>query len=663
MIDFEKELNPMQYQAVADIDGTQLIIAGAGTGKTRTIVYRVAYLVSKGINPESVLLITFTRKAAHEMVSRAAALLDGRCSKISGGTFHSTALMMLRKYAEAIGYTPAFTIIDRGETEDLVDLLRERFIKNSKTRFPRKDEIVNILSKSVNNRRSLEDILSDEYPKYLNDLTKIQEISAEFTAYKKAKNIMDYDDLLVNCRDLLKNNSGIRKKISMNYRYVLVDEYQDTNRIQAHMAFLAASEHGNLTVVGDDAQSIYSFRGADYKNIIEFPGIVDGTKIHRLEINYRSVEPILAFTNAITLTFSEGYDKKLVSDLKGDIKPFLADSLNKEEQARFICERVLELREQGVPLGDIAVLFRGSSDSRELEFELAARNIPFIKFGGLRFLELAHVKDILAILRISRNEKDEPAWFRALNLIEGVGRATSREITAEIFEHGTGALLAEKHSSKKYAKQLSMLHDVIDVCRSEIIPVEEKINRAYGFYYPLFKNRYEDFASRDEDLKAIINLSKRYADIDTFMSDLSVDAFRIGEVRLVDDMENEKLVLSTIHSAKGLEWHTVFVINLLHGIVPSSRCSSPEEIEEERRVFYVACSRAKRLLYLCAPTDNGLFPQSGFITDTIKKGGELERLDLASKYNYEQQYTESRAADESSEKKVEIYNQIKNYFD
>ncbi|MGB4520520.1 MAG: ATP-dependent helicase, partial [Candidatus Omnitrophota bacterium] len=430
---FKQELNPSQLEAVESIDGPHLIIAGAGSGKTRILVYRVANLVQKGVRPDEILLLTFTRKAAQEMLHRASQLLDERCAKVSGGTFHSFANSILRKYAAVFQIANNFSILDQSDAEDTVNLLRTQLgYHKFKERFPRKKAILEVISKSINKSENLESVLYNEYPQFIEWSQEVKKIRDAYTGYKLSKSLLDYDDLLVYLKDLLLKHDNIRCSLSRKYRYIMVDEYQDTNKLQAQIVYLLASEHKNVMVVGDDSQSIYSFRGANFKNIIDFPKIFKDTKIIKLEENYRSIQPILNLTNEVIKNADEKFEKTLFTRKKGTNLPVFVDAEDENAQSKYIADKILELRETGMELKDIAVLFRSGWHSNDLEIELTNRNIPFIKYGGQKFVEAAHIKDIISYLRIASNIFDAVSWHRALLLIKGVGPKTAGRVIDEI---------------------------------------------------------------------------------------------------------------------------------------------------------------------------------------------------------------------------------------
>jgi len=609
-IDYQAELNPQQFQAVSTVKGPQLVVAGAGSGKTRTLVYRVAYLIERGVDPRSILLLTFTRKASQEMMRRATTILDKRCSMIKGGTFHSFANTVLRRYGTRIDYQPNFTIVDRGDAEDIINLIRsEGGYDKEHRRFPKKSTILSIISKSINTGLAYREILEDEYPQYIEEETHLKNIAEKYEIYKQNHGVMDYDDLLTNFLRLLSEHDDVRQKLSQQYQYIMVDEYQDTNRIQAKIACLLASEHSNLMVVGDDAQSIYSFRGADFRNIMDFSSIFPECKIVTLEENYRSTQPILEFANAINENAKERYTKNLFSSITSETKPQYLTPLDEDDQSIFICKRILELRESGVSLNDIAVLFRSAWLSNSLEIDLTQHNIPFVKYGGRKFLEAAHIKDVVAVARMTLNASDAIAWNRTLLLIEGIGPKTVRNIIQKIIDEKEGieVLVSKPFKGKKYAPDLKKLYDCLqqvnelNAAAEGAIPVASQMEVITAYYIPVLKKTYDDFKRRIDDVESLLRISERYEDFSDFLTSLTLDSPDIGEDGEIDK-DKEKVVLSTIHSAKGLEWHTVFAISLIDGFLPSQYAlKKPESIEEERRLFYVACTRAKQNLYLITP--------------------------------------------------------------
>jgi len=599
-VNYKIELNPAQAQAVESIDGQYLVIAGPGSGKTRVLVHRVAHLVGLGIKPEEILLLTFTRRASEEMLRRANLLLDERCAKVSGGTFHSFANMTLRKYAQVLGLANNFTILDQADAENALNLVRTHlgFHKSDK-RFPRKHAILEVISKSTNKSADISEVLYDEYPQFTEFVDDIKKIRQEYHKYKRGKSLLDYDDLLVYLQDLLSRHADARQILSRKYKYIMVDEYQDTNKLQGHIACLLASGHGNIMVVGDDAQSIYSFRGANFKNIIDFPKIFKNTKIITLEENYRSTQPILNLTNAVIRQAKEKFEKNLFTRKKEGSLPVFIDCPDERSQSKFVADKILELREEGMLLKDMAVLFRSGWHSNDLEIELASRNIPFVKCGGQKFVEAAHIKDMLSYLRIAHNTADQVSWLRALLLIPGVGPKTaSRIIEALVTE--SAAPKSIWFNKKEELKQLLELLKSVNPREDSPVKIIEKFLK---YYQPLLKLKYDDFHKRLNDLDSLLNIAGRYKSLEQFLTDMALEP---PENVLIENrrpfQDGSALVLSTIHSAKGLEWHTVFMIYLAEGHLPSYlSLENDEEIEEERRLFYVAATRAKTNLFLLKP--------------------------------------------------------------
>lgn len=605
-INYQQELNPSQYEAVASVEGAYLIIAGAGTGKTRTLVFRVARLIESGYDPNSILLLTFTRKAANEMMRRASLLLDDRCSKIRGGTFHSFANVTLRKYAKAIGINPAFTILDQGDSADIINLIRSQkgFIDDKK-RFPKKETLNKVFSLSVNTNRGVQEIIEEDYPHFLPLLDKILDIQKIFTDYKRKNNLLDYDDLLIYLRDFLFSNSPATKSLLSSIKFIMVDEYQDTNYLQAEIVKGLAQYNNNVMVVGDDAQSIYSFRGANFKNIIDFPKLFNNVEIIKIEENYRSVQTVLNFANHIYDGAVEKYTKVLYTRKKGGALPYIVAAANANMQSKFIIEKILELREEGVTLNDIAVLFRSSFFSFDLEIELAKANIPFQKFGGMKFVETSHVKDVLAFLRIASNPKDIISWYRVLLLHEGVGPKSAQRVLDELATARISIDSEPKTNQKNIiqAKNLTDLFVLLYKLHTIKMPPTEKVQMVYDYYYPLFKDRYDDFNKRKKDLDIFLNISENYRSLDSLLADMAIEPVIDSMIDMgVSDKEDEFLTLSTIHSAKGLEWHSVFVIHAIDGYFPSIRSAEKlETLEEERRLMYVASTRAKQNLFVTYP--------------------------------------------------------------
>lgn len=615
VINYKEELNPAQYEAVSAVEGAYLIIAGAGTGKTRTLVYRVARLVETGYDPKSILLLTFTRKAASEMMNRASVLLDNRCSKILGGTFHSFANITLRRYAKAAGLESSFTIMDQGDTEDVINLIRTQagFVSKEK-RFPNKQTLNKVFSLSVNTGKRVEDLIEENYPHFIEQLEKILGIQKIFVDYKRKNNLLDYDDLLVFLRKFLVELSSAAKSFLSSIKFVMVDEYQDTNHLQAEIVKALTQVNNNVMVVGDDSQSIYSFRGADFKNIIEFPKLFNNVKIIKLEENYRSTQDILDFANQINIAAVEKYTKTLYTRKTGGVLPNIIAASTENFQSKFVVDKILELHEEGIALKDIAVLFRSSFHSFDLEIELAKANIPFQKFGGMKFIETAHIKDILAFLRIAANPKDVVSWYRVLLLHEGIGPRTAQRIMDEL---STAKLTIKANPDSQPAfknERLQGLFNLLyNIHTSKALP-SEKLQQVLEYYNPIFKTLYDDYNKRNKDFEIFQNISENYKSLDVLLADMVIEPIIDSVVDIeAPTKESEFLTLSTIHSAKGLEWHSVFVIHAVDGYFPSSRSAeSTELLEEERRLMYVSVTRAKQNLYITFPMN--LFDRQAGIT-------------------------------------------------
>jgi len=611
--DYRNELNDAQYQAATTVEGPLLIIAGAGTGKTRTLVYRVAHLIDIGIDPRSILLLTFTRRAAEEMLRRASVLIDSRCSQVAGGTFHSFANLVLRQFGRRSGLSPSFTIMDRSDSEDAIQLLRTEMGLNYKDkRFPRKQTVAEIFSMAVNKQTTVPDLLEREYPHLYDSLDDLLRLYERYVGYKATKSLLDYDDLLTKLKDLLNNQEDVRCRLSQTYQFIMVDEYQDTNALQAQIIRLLAATHNNVAVVGDDAQSIYSFRGANFRNIMDFPASFSGTRIIKLEENYRSTQPILNLTNKIIQLAKERYEKRLFTRKQEGDTPVLVQAESEQMQSRFVCQKILELREEGVPLWDIAVLFRSSFHSFDLELELARHNIPFIKRGGFQFMETTHIKDLLAHLRILANPQDTISWNRVLLLLEGVGPQMSQKITGWLLEGSQPVERLRTFQAKpRIAHELKTLAQVLQHAFQAERPAEQT-QYLMQYYAPILKRCHpDDHPKRLRDLEHFQGITDRYRSLERLLADMALEPPNdsVGGVLAVDPDEGP-VILSTIHSAKGLEWHSVFIIWALEGRFPSFyNINTDEELEEERRLLYVAATRAKENLFISYPIkifDRGL---------------------------------------------------------
>ena len=602
--DYAQELNPQQLAAVEVVDGPALVIAGAGSGKTRVLVYRVARLIDMGVDPASILLLTFTRKAAQEMLGRVGLLIGPQSDRVMGGTFHSVANVLLRRYGRTIGLEPGFTILDRGDSEDLVNLVRAQTgLTETGKRFPRKKTIADLFSKCANTMQPLEDVLLTEYShfgEYLGELTKLQKA---YESTKRQRQLVDYDDLLTRLRELLTVDEQARQTISAIYRYMLVDEYQDTNRLQADVVRKLAATHENVMVVGDDSQSIYSFRGATFRNIMEFPALFPGTRMFKLEENYRSTQSILALANDILKGATEKYSKTLFTQKGQGERPALVEVIGENSQSRFVAQKILELREEGVPLDEMAVLFRSSFHAFDLEIELTKRDVPFVKRGGFKFLETAHVKDLLAHLRIVHNPLDTVSWNRSLLLVDGVGQKRSRDLLTQLVGSEAPYEVLRQGGGRSALGLRNLAAALESVGNVEDGSPADQVNRLLEYYYPILKEQYDDYPKRIRDLEHLMVMAERYGALEEFLADVTLEPPNESVTGIeAQDRDDERLVLSTIHSAKGLEWRCVFVIWLVDGRFPSSYSFlTEEELEEERRLLYVAVTRAKQFLYLTFP--------------------------------------------------------------
>jgi DNA helicase-2/ATP-dependent DNA helicase PcrA len=630
-IDYEKELNETQLRAVTTTEGPLLIVAGAGTGKTRTLVYRVARLVETGARPESVLLLTFTRRAASGMLARAAGLADSRCQRVAGGTFHSLGHSVLRKFPDAAGVSRNFTVLDQSDTEDLVDLLRRQMRLTRDRHFPRKRTICSIFSMTVNKVSTLEEVLRQSYPHFIDEQGALREMYDNFEEFKRARHLLTYDDLLVRLREALEGSPELCRQLSEQYRYVMVDEYQDTNKLQARIVRLLAATHDNVAVVGDECQSIYSFRGASHRNMIEFPELFPAAQVIKLEENFRSTQPILDVANEVIAGAKDGYSKRLFSRAEGGDPPLAVSARDENEQSRFVAERISELRAEGVPLSEIAVLFRASSHSFDLEIELGKHGIPFRKFGGIKFAESAHVKDALAFLRVVTNPSDTLSWFRALKLIDHIGDATvnqildhlgveRKEFRASRAKDGLFKKLHRFPARAVYEEQLTRLARLLGSL-VEMKSPGAQLSAVLRFYRPILKARYDDHPRRGRDLEHLQEIAKRYKSSAELLADVALDP---SDAAQREGRGGGYVTLSTVHSAKGLEWDALFVIWMTDGWFPSSRSNDElEDLEEERRLLYVAATRARRHLYFVSPlnayrgSDGDAFPSVSRFLDSV----------------------------------------------
>ncbi len=603
---YQKELNAAQFEAVTTTEGALLVVAGAGTGKTKTLTYRVAYLIESGVAAHNILLLTFTRRAAQEMLARAATLVDARCTHILGGTFHAYAHRLLREYATKLNLAENFTLLDQADSEDTIEIVRTALGFNKKEkRFPKKNTLQRIISTATNKQRTIEQIVETSYPQFLPLLPDIEKVANAYRDYKYTNSLLDYDDLLTHLKTLLETEENVRHRISSQLRYVMVDEYQDTNLVQADLIALLSSVHGNVMAVGDDAQSIYSFRGANFRNILDFPKRFPNTKIIKLEENYRSTERILNLTNHIINQAKEKFSKKLYTTIKlgGDL-PSIVSAPDGRYESRFIAQRILELREEGVPLNHIAVLMRNSRDSFELELELKKRNLPFVKYGGQKIVEAAHIKDFVSYLKVLYNPRDVLAWNRILRLLEGIGPKTAHDLAEWIKTAPNPYHFATANVSPKYLDALKKLGTLLASLSQNLAQLTAVAERLFEYYKPILREvYYEDFPKREKDLENFLGIVANYTSLQALLADLALDPIDLSAMETQATLKDESpLTLSTIHSAKGLEWHTVFLINALDGVIPSRYAvGETESIDEELRLLYVALTRAKNLLYISYP--------------------------------------------------------------
>ncbi|MDD2954650.1 MAG: ATP-dependent helicase, partial [Parabacteroides sp.] len=572
MEDLKRKLNPSQYEAVRTINGPVLVIAGAGSGKTRAIEYRVLHMVESGIRPESILLLTFTRKASHEMLTRATKH-DGRCRHVDGGTFHSFAFKTLKKYAKVLGLSNLFSILDESDAEEAIHRCAAKVgLVGKDKKVPKKNTLRSVISMSVNKGLSIAQVLEKEYPHFMELAKDIETLRKEYTAYKIHKNYMDYDDLLVYMKLLLEVDE-VRKKLADKYKYVMVDEYQDTNMLQGDISYLLAKEHKNIMIVGDDAQSIYGFRGSSHKNIMEFPGKFADCRIITLEENYRSTQEILDVANSVLENMDNKYSKCLLATRKESIeKPKLSFFKNVYDEAAWVVDKIKELRDEGVDVHHQAVLFRSAYVSIPLQAELSKNGIQYQVFGGLKFYETAHVKDLLSHMKVVLNVKDEIAWHRILTLIEGIGTKTADRIAEDIMakaslEDVIGKTMGSDDKFGKSSRSLWKLKSFLKSAVSAKLSPGSLYDIALDYYLPLMKEKFDDWHIRVNDLETLRQIAARYDELEQLLADFAIEPPDRGVWKVEPAMKNEEkpLTLSTIHSSKGLEWDSVFLISLVDG--------------------------------------------------------------------------------------------------
>src|SRR5690242_14772574 len=614
-IDYAAELNEQQLAAVTAPPGPQLIIAGAGSGKTRTLTYRVAYLLENGIDPRNILLLTFTNKAARQMLERVANLLPIDASGIWGGTFHSVGNRMLRRHGSALGYNSGFTIMDREDQKDLINtVVASAGIDPKEIRFPKGDVLAELFSFVVNTETPLEELLAGKFPYFLPLLDKIADVHARYEKKKKATNSVDFDDLLEKTLTMLQKHENISQFYRRQFQFILVDEYQDTNKIQADLIDLLASEHRNVMVVGDDAQSIYSWRGANFQNILEFPKRYPDARVFKIELNYRSVPEVLDVANAAIAANVQQFRKHLTAVRESKaLRPALVALNDGAEQAQFVAQRILELRDEGIDLNEIAVLYRAHYHAVELQLELSRRGIPYQITSGIRFFEQAHIKDVISFLRLVANPRDEVAFKRMVKLLPGVGNRSADNLWSawekSLHEKGEITSWSERLlpmnvtvKSKKHWTQLAHTLDEIAPGGQPNPPSEMITSVVEAIYDDYAKVNFTNYELRKEDLNQLAAFARQFKDLNEFLSQLALISNVDAEAAPNQTADKEAVNLSTVHQAKGLEFHTVFVIWLTDGMFPSSRSMDErKDLEEERRLFYVAITRAKDELYLSYP--------------------------------------------------------------
>ena len=610
-IDYEAELNDAQRAAVTALPGPALVIAGAGSGKTRTLTYRVAYLLEQGVPADRILLLTFTNKAAKEMMGRVTDLIGQDMSELWGGTFHSIGHRVLRRHAETLGFNQSFTIQDREDAKGLVNAcIAEAEIDVKATRFPKPDVVGDIGSLAINKQQTVREVIEERYPWFEPLAAQIEDVLTRYTARKKAQGLMDFDDLLVLWLKLLREHEDVRELYQKRFQFVLVDEYQDTNQLQAELIDLLAERYKNVMVVGDDSQSIYSWRGANYENIIEFPQRYPKAQVYKIETNYRSTPEILQLANAAIAANTRQFAKELEASRGPGEKPVLAVCSAADEQAAFVAQRALELREEGIELNDMAVLYRSHFHALEMQLELTRRNIPFSITSGIRFFEQAHIKDVTSYLKWLANPRDEQAFKRLVLMLPGVGGKTAMKLWDQFLTAHTAATpMAETLQRcaavpKKAKVPWAQFSATVSQLESEPVAgdagkmIELIVEAGYDAYV---EANYDKAPQRLDDIEQLGVFARQYETLETFLAELALLTNVEAEQDRAEE-DDEKIRLSTIHQAKGLEFKVVFVVMLCDGMFPSNRSlDSLDGEEEERRLFYVAITRAQDELYLSYP--------------------------------------------------------------
>ena len=607
MINYEK-LNKFQYEAVMHDKGPALLLAGAGTGKTRTLIYRVAHLIESGVSPESILLLTFTNKAANEMKERAEKMLKEKCG-ITACTYHSFCVKMLRFYGKMAGISPDFTIISGPDEADIIDIVKSELNFQKLKNMPSASVFASMLSTCVNKRLTLEELLKEQkYWRFRQNERKLLLLREETKKYKEEHNLFNYDDILLKFDQMLTDYSNIARRIEDTYRYIMVDEYQDTNTLQDSIIRKIRTKNTNLMVVGDDMQSIYKFRGADVQNILSFPKRYTDCKVIYLTENYRSSQEILNLANHVMTNATEGYQKNLRAQFTSQELPKVYSVNDTKTEAEFVLNRIKAKHAEGIPYNDICVLYRNSFQSYELEVLLNKAGLDFEKYGGIRFLDRAHIKDVLAFLRIYTNPSDELAWFRILQLHIGIGKVYARNISRKCLEYGPEYLIDDCHKRKKYGVHIRKLYDEIQSWEGK--EFLEILKSSCAYYAKTLENTIrnkkvdsesdreeclQDLERNKEDITILQEMAKDYDSALAFLDATTLDATKSKE------NEEDKLVLSTIHSIKGLEYDTVILLDCIDEILPSARYIGSPEDNEDVRCMYVAVTRAKNTLYMMVP--------------------------------------------------------------
>jgi DNA helicase-2/ATP-dependent DNA helicase PcrA len=669
-IDYARELNPQQLAAVTAPPGPALVIAGAGSGKTRTLTYRVAYLLEQGIPADRILLLTFTNKAAGEMMRRVAGLLGRQLPSLWGGTFHSIGARILRSHADLLGYRRDFTILDRDDAKDLIKAcIADAGIETKGTHFPKPDVLCEIFSLAVNTHKTTAEILEEQFDYFEQIARLVTDVQKRYIARKRATNAMDFDDLLALWLRLLQDHADVCEHYQRRFQFILVDEYQDTNKLQSDLIDLLAERHHNVTVVGDDAQSIYAWRGANFQNIFKFPKRHPDAKVFKIETNYRSTPEILKVANAAIAANRDQFTKILTPARKSGLKPALVTCADAAQQAAFIAQRVAELPEEGVDLNQVAVLYRSHFHALELQLELTKRHIPFSITSGIRFFEQAHIKDATAYLKLVANPQDELAFKRIAQLLPGIAakgadklwkifhsrsRGNETPISssnqksepphvgsykiAPALQSCSNSVPAKAASAwKQFVETISQLEDET-VRQSAAKMLRLVMDAGYDDY---LKENYANYRNRLEDLEQLAVFAYQFGSVEDFLTQLALLTNVEAEDGDAANRDAEQIRLSTIHQAKGLEFDVVFVIMLCDGLFPSARSmESPEGEEEERRLFYVAITRAKNELYLSYPLERASFSNSG--GDSMQRPSrflsEIPR-DLLNEWNLRSRYS------------------------